>query len=224
MPPFLPGARGRLDRGMPKRRQGRARLTIMLDQIGWWTFVTETHTLINRVSDQRIRFESAVDEAGSLLRPPASGPARFRFSYEDAEVCYPVLVTARYDAMAVRASITAIVTGDRSVGRSTIPPQRWSGVAHVAPAQKSLLTDCGGASMTPCSMPWPAGRQAKRPDQSLRVSTPGAAGRTACGRRGCGVSARDGRKGIRRSKAGFGRSSSRWGARHCRGSSWMRRK
>ena len=47
----------------------------MLDQIGWWTFVTETHTLINRVSDQRIRFESAVDEAGSLLHPPASGPA-----------------------------------------------------------------------------------------------------------------------------------------------------
>ena len=70
----------------------------MLDQIGWWTFVTETQTLINRVSDQRIRFESAVDEAGSLLHPPASGPARFRFSYEDAEVCYPVLVTARYDA------------------------------------------------------------------------------------------------------------------------------
>ena len=70
----------------------------MLDQIGWWTFVTETHTLINRVSDQRIRFESAVDEAGSLLHPPASGSARFRFSYEDAEVCYPVLVTARYDA------------------------------------------------------------------------------------------------------------------------------
>ena len=70
----------------------------MLDQIGWWTFVTETHTLINRVSDQRIRFESAVDEAGSLLHPPASGPARFRFSYEDAEVCYPVLMTARYDA------------------------------------------------------------------------------------------------------------------------------
>src|SRR5215207_5129030 len=55
--------------------------------------------------------------------------------------------------MAVRASITAIVTGDRSVGRSTIPPQRWSGVAHVAPAKKSPLTDCGGASMTPCSMP-----------------------------------------------------------------------
>src|SRR5215203_5175626 len=69
----------------------------MLDQIGWWTFVTDTHTLINRVSDQRIRFESAVDEAGSLLHPPASGPARFRFSYEDAEVCYPVLVTTRYD-------------------------------------------------------------------------------------------------------------------------------
>ena len=69
----------------------------MLDQIGWWTFVTETHTLINRVSDQRIPFESAVDEAGSLLHPPASGPARFRFSYEDAEVCY----------------ITAIVTGSK---------------------------------------------------------------------------------------------------------------
>ena len=32
-----------------------------------------------------------------MLRPPAGGPARFRVSYEDAEVCYPVLVTARYD-------------------------------------------------------------------------------------------------------------------------------
>ncbi len=70
----------------------------MLDQIGWWTFVKETQTLINRASDQRVRFESLVDDAGSLLHPPASGPARLRFSYEDAEVCYPVLVTARYDA------------------------------------------------------------------------------------------------------------------------------
>src|SRR5215204_2494732 len=115
------------------------RLTIMLDQIGWWTFVTETHTLINRVSDQRIRFESAVDEAGSLLHPPASGPARLRFSYEDAEVCYPVLVTARYDAYGG----PGFDHGDsdrRSLSWSIDhSPQRWSGVAHVAPAKKSPL-------------------------------------------------------------------------------------
>src|SRR5580700_482585 len=70
----------------------------MLDQIGWWTFDVETQTLINRASDQRIRFEGAVDDASSLLHPPASGPARLRFSYQDAEVRYPVLVTARYEA------------------------------------------------------------------------------------------------------------------------------
>ena len=69
----------------------------MPDQTGWWTFDGETQTLINRVSDQRIRFESAVDDAGSLLHPPASGPARLRFSYQDAEVRYPVLMTARYE-------------------------------------------------------------------------------------------------------------------------------
>ena len=69
----------------------------MLDRIGWWTFDAETQTLINCVSDQRIRFENAEDDAGSLLQPPASGPARLRFSYQDAEVRYPVLVTARYE-------------------------------------------------------------------------------------------------------------------------------
>ena len=42
----------------------------MPDQTGWWTFDAETQTLINRVSDQRIRFESAVDDAGSI-RPQA---------------------------------------------------------------------------------------------------------------------------------------------------------
>jgi hypothetical protein len=70
----------------------------MLDHMGWWMFDAETQTLINRVSDQRIRLESLVDGTrGSLLRSPASGPARLRFSYQDAEVRYPVLVTARYD-------------------------------------------------------------------------------------------------------------------------------
>ena len=42
-------------------------------QIGWWTFDAETQTLINRVSDQRIRFEGAADDAGSLLHRSASG-------------------------------------------------------------------------------------------------------------------------------------------------------
>ena len=52
----------------------------MLDHMGWWMFDAETQTLINRVSDQRIRFESLVDGTrGSLLRSPASGPARLRF-------------------------------------------------------------------------------------------------------------------------------------------------
>ena len=67
----------------------------MLDHMGWWMFDAETQTLINRVSDQRIRLESPVDGTrGSLLRSPASGPARLRFSYQNAEVRYPVLVTA----------------------------------------------------------------------------------------------------------------------------------
>jgi hypothetical protein len=65
------------------------------EQTGWWTFDAETQALINRVSGQRICFESAVDDAGSLLQSPATGPARFRFFYEDAEVRYPVTVTAR---------------------------------------------------------------------------------------------------------------------------------
>jgi hypothetical protein len=69
----------------------------MPDQIGWWTFDAETQTLINRVSEQRICLESAVDDAGSLLQTPASGPSRLRFSYQDAEVRYPVLVTARHE-------------------------------------------------------------------------------------------------------------------------------
>src|SRR3954462_16035962 len=69
----------------------------MLERIGWGTFEAETPALVNRVSDQRVRFEGAVDDAGSLLHPAASGPARLRFSYEDAEVRYPVLVIARYE-------------------------------------------------------------------------------------------------------------------------------
>ncbi len=60
-------------------------------EIGWWTFDAETQTLINRLSGQRIRFEGAEDGAKGLPRPPA----QLRFSYEDAEVRYPVLVTAR---------------------------------------------------------------------------------------------------------------------------------
>src|SRR5262245_60956241 len=64
-------------------------------RIGWWTFDAETQTLINRVSGQRIRFEGAPDDAGDLPQPPAGGPVRLRFSYQDAEVRYPVLVTAR---------------------------------------------------------------------------------------------------------------------------------
>ena len=69
----------------------------MPERIGWWTFDAETQTLANRVSDQRIRFEGAVDDAGSLLHPPASGPARLRFSYQDTDVRYPVVVIARYE-------------------------------------------------------------------------------------------------------------------------------
>jgi hypothetical protein len=69
----------------------------MLDQIGWWTFDAETQTLRNRVSGQRVCFEGTVDDAGTLLHRPASGPARLRFSYEDAEVRYPLLVTPRSD-------------------------------------------------------------------------------------------------------------------------------
>src|SRR5215203_1960492 len=70
---------------------------VMPERIGWWTFDAETQTLANRVSDQRIRFEGAVDDAGSLLHPPASGPARLRFSYQDTDVRYPVVVIARYE-------------------------------------------------------------------------------------------------------------------------------
>jgi len=69
----------------------------MPERIGWWTFDAETQTLVNRVSDQRIRFEGAVDDAGSLLHPPASGPAWLRFSYQDTDFRYPVVVIARYE-------------------------------------------------------------------------------------------------------------------------------
>src|SRR5215204_6545577 len=69
----------------------------MPERIGWWTLHAETQTVVNRVSDQRIRFEGAVDDAGSLLHPPASGPARLRFSYQDTDVRYPVVVIARYE-------------------------------------------------------------------------------------------------------------------------------
>ena len=126
--------------------------------------------------------------------------------------------------MVVPASITAIATGCRLVGRSTISPQPRSGAAHAPRPQRSRLMANGGVSMTPCSTPCPAGRRTKGRGQSRRASTPGAAGSTASGHRGCGVSAPDERKGMRWSKAAFARSSSRWGARHCRGSSWMHRK
>jgi hypothetical protein len=67
----------------------------MLDQIGWWTFDAQTHALRNRASGQCVRFEGAVDDAGALLRRPAGGRTRLRFSYEDAEARYPLVVTPR---------------------------------------------------------------------------------------------------------------------------------
>jgi hypothetical protein len=60
----------------------------MPDQTGWWTFDAETQTLINRVSGQRVCNESDAE------RSPANG-TRLRFSYQDAEVRYPLLVRAR---------------------------------------------------------------------------------------------------------------------------------
>src|SRR5215203_918259 len=105
--------------------------------------------------------------------------------------------------MVVPASITAIATGCRLVGRSTISPQPRSGDVHAPRPQRSRLTANGGVSMTPCSTPCPAGRRTKGRGQSRRASTPGAAGSTASGHRGCGVSAPDGRTGIRRRKAAF---------------------
>jgi hypothetical protein len=57
-------------------------------QIGWWTYDAETRALINRVSGQRVRFEDAAE----LM---AGGLTRLRFTYEDAQVRYPALVTAR---------------------------------------------------------------------------------------------------------------------------------
>jgi hypothetical protein len=70
----------------------------MLGNIGWWTFEAETHALINRFSGQRVRFEGALEvDAGSALHSRGHGPVRLRFCYEDAEVRYPVLVTARYE-------------------------------------------------------------------------------------------------------------------------------
>jgi len=44
-------------------------------------------SLVNRVSGQRVHHEGTADETG--------GRARLRFSYQDADVRYPVLVTAR---------------------------------------------------------------------------------------------------------------------------------
>jgi hypothetical protein len=69
----------------------------MPEQMGWWWFDTETQTLINRISDQRVRFEGTVAGTGEASRVPTGGPARLRFSYQDAEAHYPALVTARYD-------------------------------------------------------------------------------------------------------------------------------
>src|SRR5215204_4191671 len=63
--------------------------------------------------------------------------------------------------MVVPASITAIATGCRLVGQSTISPQPRSGAVHAPPPQRSRLTANGGVSMTPCSTPCPAGRRTK---------------------------------------------------------------
>ena len=192
----------------------------MPERIGWWTFDAETQTLANRVSDQRIRFEGAVDDAGSLLHPPASGPARLRFSYQDIDVRYPVVVIARYETYG--GSGFDHGDSDRlSLG--------WS-IDHLASAAE-WRRSCAAPTEIPSYGQW------RRVDDALfdalscwpsgegrRASTPGAAGSTASGHCGCGVSAPDERKGIRRWKAAFARSSSRWGARHCRGSSWMHRK
>jgi hypothetical protein len=67
----------------------------MLQTIGWWVFDPETETLVNRISAQRVRFEGIAE--GNAPPSPASGPVRLRFSYEDAETRYPVLLTARYE-------------------------------------------------------------------------------------------------------------------------------
>jgi hypothetical protein len=80
---------------LPDDRQRRWSVE-MLGNMGWWIFDAETRTLINRKSDQRVRFEGAVDGAGGSPAP-GSGPVRWRFSYQDAEVRYPVLVTARHE-------------------------------------------------------------------------------------------------------------------------------
>jgi len=69
----------------------------MPGRIGWWIFDAETQTLINSVSGQRVRFEGIVDGSSPPSPSLSSGPVRLRFSYEDAEARYPVLVTARYE-------------------------------------------------------------------------------------------------------------------------------
>jgi hypothetical protein len=74
--------------------------------IGWWLFDPETQTLINKLSQQRVHFAGAVDDTEeSVLHPPARGPVRLRFSYQDPEVTYSVLVTARYDRRSLAWSI-----------------------------------------------------------------------------------------------------------------------
>jgi hypothetical protein len=65
------------------------------EQIGGWSFDPEPQTLVDGISGQRIRFEGAADEAGDVPRALASGSARLRFSYQDQDVVYPVLVAAR---------------------------------------------------------------------------------------------------------------------------------
>ena len=98
----------------------------MPDQICWWTFDAQTQTLLNRASGQRVRFDGAVADAGTLLRRPASGPTRMRFSYEDAEVRYPLLVTSRSE------SYGSPGYDHRDRGRQSLS---WS-IDHVASAEQ----------------------------------------------------------------------------------------
>jgi hypothetical protein len=67
----------------------------MLEPIGWWSFDRETQTLFNGISGQRIRFEG---EVAGLSPSPANGFPRLRFSYEDEDVLFPVIVTARRES------------------------------------------------------------------------------------------------------------------------------
>jgi hypothetical protein len=68
-----------------------------MSDLGWWIFDSETQSLINRFIEQRVRFEGIVGGTGGTTPGPESGPVRVRFVYQDAEVRYPVLVTARHD-------------------------------------------------------------------------------------------------------------------------------